>query len=257
MFDIPYLHIKNFAPDLVESLNEDISKEYDRRIALPNTSNMYRKLSVYDENGVHTARTGKSHLNFENITNAPELENRIRLEAINYMKQLCGMTPIQEQLLASSWANYGWWSCFHNSDSYEYHAHSQFQLVATYYVHNEAEHCPISFKNPMGVLLEGWCPGVPTKEFAEAIETVIEPQTGDLMIWLPFLEHYVMNKQAYDAWRGTTKNAENTDRLSQQSAVTESNHEDFINSIDCRKSITIGYQKISQQNLRYLQKQEN
>ena len=47
MFDIPYLHIKNFAPDLVESLNEDISKEYDRRIALPNTSNMYRKLSVY------------------------------------------------------------------------------------------------------------------------------------------------------------------------------------------------------------------
>ena len=46
MFDIPILHVKDFSTDLVDSLNTDISKEYDRRLLVDNPNDLYRKLSV-------------------------------------------------------------------------------------------------------------------------------------------------------------------------------------------------------------------
>ena len=83
MFDIPILHVKDFSTDLVDSLNTDISKEYDRRLLVDNPNDLYRKLSVYDKDGNHAAKTGDFTTPFKNISQIDELEKRIRVHAIN------------------------------------------------------------------------------------------------------------------------------------------------------------------------------
>ena len=247
MFDIPILHVKDFSTDLVDSLNTDISKEYDRRLLVDNPNDLYRKLSVYDKDGNHAAKTGDFTTPFKNISQIDELEKRIRVHAINYLKQCSSMSDIQEKLMLQHWHHFGWWSCFQNSDSYDYHSHPQFQLVCTYYVNATEGHAPISFKHPISDVLEAWCPGQPNLN----LEEVILPKTGDLLIWMPFLEHYVMDYKSYMTQLQSGTFGERALKHSKDFDY-EQKTADVINSIDCRKSITIGYQKLSQQNLGYL-----
>ena len=129
-----------------------------------------------------------------NISSFPKLQKIIHTHAIDYLNSLSDF-PFSK-MLERNWHNYAWWTCFDGGDSYSWHNHSQFFLIATYYVENEEEHSPIAFRNPMGSILQGWLPGKMNPGLQE--EIIIKPKAGDLLIWPGWLEHYVYNKSIWE-----------------------------------------------------------
>mgnify|MGYP003332632839 FL=1 len=196
-FQLPIYHESNVAMDLIPRLSEDIQKEYDSRSNYletvgPIKGRYFRKLSCYDENGIHCAVSKKDSM--INIQDSKELHNICRGHAVKYLEHLCHY-PHKENL-EKYWQTFSWWSCFDSKDSYAWHNHAQFLFSATYYVDIGEEHTPIAFRNPMGSILQGWLPGKMNPGMQE--EIVIKPKPGDLLIWPGWLEHYVYNKSIWD-----------------------------------------------------------
>ena len=89
--------------------------------------------------------------------------------------------------LRTFWHNYAWYTYFDETDSYSWHSHGQYYLIATYYVRADEEHAPIQFKSPMSDMYTAWALG--TKNVN--LEETIQPKTGDLMVWPSWLEHQI------------------------------------------------------------------
>lgn len=238
MFDIPIYHKSNVAQHLISSLQADIEDEHKRREYYLEDSEMgkhYRKLSGYNADGTHAAATGLDPM--VNISDFPELKRIVHTHALDYLQSLTNY-PFTN-ILEKNWNTYSWWSCFEGGDSYSWHNHSQFFLIATYYVENNEEHSPIAFRNPIGNLLEAWLPG---KMTGIETEKIIKPKTGDLIIWPAWLEHMVYNKTL---WELEKNNAPD------QKYHRGGNFNKSVAGIDpinkeydtIRKSITISYMK--------------
>lgn len=259
LFGLPIYHIQNFSMDLQKSLNEDITKQYDSKAYYeeenPEFGRNFRKLSVYaDPQGTHVLQAKTNAM--EGITHYEELETRVREHAVNYLRSLTNFP--HEHLLDKMWRAFSWWSCFDQKDSYDWHNHSQFMLICTYYVQNEERHTPIAFRNPIGNLIEAWLPG---KMHGIDIDTVIKPKTGDLIIWPGWLEHYVFNKNVWSNEESKADNQEynrggNFNRAiasEEPKGYFNNERDDEINitttnkSKDSRKSITINYMKPDEQ----------
>jgi len=196
-FHLPIYHESNVAMDLIDRLSEDIQKEYDSRenyleTVGPVKGRYFRKLSCYDQDGVHCGVSGKDSM--VNIRDNKALQDVCRAHACNYLNHLCHYPHMDN--LEKYWQTFSWWSCFNSKDSYAWHNHSQFIFSATYYVDIGEEHTPIAFRNPMGSILQGWLPGKMNPGLQE--EIVIKPKPGDLLIWPGWLEHYVYNKSIWD-----------------------------------------------------------
>ena len=239
MFDIPIYHKSNVAMDLIPNLQSEVFAEYQRRKfyldANPEMGRHYRKLSVYNEQGQHAIVTGDDPM--VNISSFPKLQKIIHTHAIDYLNSLSDF-PFSK-MLERNWHNYAWWTCFDGGDSYSWHNHSQFFLIATYYVENEEEHSPIAFRNPIGNLLESWLPG---KMTGIDTEVIVKPKTGDLMIWPAWLEHFVYNRTLWDLERTNDPDARYHRGGNFNKAVAGV---DTINTPydTIRKSITINYMK--------------
>jgi len=239
MFDIPIYHKSDIAKELLPHLQTEVQAEYDRREfyekANPEMGSHYRKLSVYDEKGEHASVTLSDPM--VNITHYPELQKIIHTHAIEYLNSLTSF-PFAD-MLEMNWNHYSWWSCFDGGDSYSWHNHSQFFLIATYYLECDEEHTPIAFRNPIGNLLEAWLPG---KMTGIDTEVVIKPKTGDLMIWPAWLEHYVYNKTL---WQLEQQNDPNltTHRGGNWNKIVAGHNPKNSSYESIRKSITINYMK--------------
>tara|TARA_B100002019_G_scaffold242042_1_gene218240 strand:+ start:1868 stop:2656 length:789 start_codon:yes stop_codon:yes gene_type:complete len=246
-FHLPIYHESNVATHLLDSLKEDIQAEYDRREVYYDTvgpvkGRYFRKLSCYDENGVHCAVSGKDSM--INISANEELQDICRQHACSYLEHLCHFPNIE--YLQKRWATFSWWSCFDQKDSYAWHNHSQFLFSATYYIEMEEEHTPIAFRNPMGSILQGWLPGKMNPGLQE--EIIIKPKAGDLLIWPGWLEHYVYNKSI---WEVENQMPDSDYKLNYQKegAGEPADYEipEETEYKTMRKSITINYMKPADQ----------
>lgn len=191
---LPILHVKDVDTHLIPSMQKSIDalqlqkEHWDRQKS---------KVSVYTENGDHKFKLKQDPM--EGVDGWQDLRKTIKGHVMDY---LTATQPIDEdfqsdqdrllrETLDNYWHNYAWYTYFDETDSYSWHAHGQYYLVATYYVRAEEEHAPIQFKSPLSDMYTTWALG--TK--AINLEETIQPETGDLMIWPAWLEHQIPSIQ--------------------------------------------------------------
>jgi|TARA_B100001250_G_scaffold29152_2_gene23904 hypothetical protein len=191
---LPLYHVSNVGMDLIPDLQDSIEKLQTEK---QHWDRQKSKLSIYTEEGEHKFKLKIDPM--EGVKGWEELRKRIKDHVMNYYYFT---QPIDDDFqegpdsklrdsLKNFWHNYAWYTYFDETDSYGWHAHTQYYLIVTYYVRADEEHAPIQFKSPVSDMYTSWTLGTKKAELKETIQ----PKTGDIMIWPAWLEHQVPSIQ--------------------------------------------------------------
>ena len=185
---------KDIASHLQERLVTSITKLYNDKAyyldGQPIKGRQWRKLGgVYDSEGNHSVDKGLDSM--DGVDGWLELKEIVHQHAITYFKELTDYKWIDQ--LEETWPVQAWYSVFDEQDNYPWHHHAQYCLIGTYYVQHEEEHSPVALRAPLNSLITNTIPG--TSKVPG--EHVLEPKTGDLMIWPGWLEHEVPGADSY------------------------------------------------------------
>jgi|TARA_R110000744_G_scaffold86627_16_gene169434 uncharacterized protein (TIGR02466 family) len=188
---LPIYHAHNVRTDLIPDLQASIEV---MQLLKSNWDNKHKsKLSIYTESGEHKFNLKQDPM--KGVDGWQDLRRSIKTHVMSYLDET---QPIDYELqselgtqlrneLNSFWHNYAWYTYFDETDSYPWHSHGQYYLVATYYVRADEEHAPLQFKSPLSDMYTSWSMGTKNTN----LETVIQPKTGDLIIWPAWLEHQI------------------------------------------------------------------
>ena len=187
---LPLYHVHNVCEHLIPDLQTSIEKIQEEK---HDWERQRSKVSVYTKEGEHKFTLKQAPM--EGVIGWQELRAVIKDHVMDFFEAL---HPVDDTFhkdpdinlrdaLRTFWHNYAWYTYFDETDSYSWHSHGQYYLIATYYVRADEEHAPIQFKSPMSDMYTSW--GLGTKSVR--LEETIQPKTGDLMIWPAWLEHQI------------------------------------------------------------------
>ena len=187
---LPLYHVHNVCEHLIPNLQNSIEKLQEEK---QDWDRQRSKLSIYTKDGQHKFQTKQDPM--EGVEGWQELRSNIKDHVMNFYELLHpidtnfqqGPDTILRKELRKFWHNYAWYSYFDENDSYSWHSHGQYYLIATYYVRADEEHAPLQFKSPMSDMYTAWAVGTKSVN----LEETIQPKTGDLMIWPAWLEHQI------------------------------------------------------------------
>ena len=187
---IPIYHVHNVGEHLLPDLQQSIEAIQQEKV---DWDRQRSKVSVYTKEGEHKFQLKQDPM--EGVNGWQELKPIIKEHVMKFYDELHPIdkdfqqgpdTALREEL-NDYWYNYAWYTYFDETDSYSWHSHGQYYLIATYYVRADEEHAPIQFKSPMSDMYTAWALG--TKNVN--LEETIQPKTGDLMVWPSWLEHQI------------------------------------------------------------------